>query len=486
MMEIIKPDLCIIGAGAGGLDAAAGAALAGKSVVLVERESFGGSRLKAVVSSKALVTAARLARQIAGADAFGLTVSQPDVDVEKLRRYVERVTAALAPDSAPARFAGLGVRAVTGAARFVNQRRLAVGEEIEIRARHYVIATGSQPTVPDIHGLAEVPYLTEESVLALARLPAHLVVIGASAVALELAQAFRRLGAAVAVIDQGEPLAQEDPECTRVVLDALVREGVDLRTNVAIDAVARTADGVRVTLSGGLGSVGGSHLLVACGRRANVEGLALDNAGVEVGSAGVVVNRALRTTNSRIYAIGDVTGAPPFVHVARHHAGLVVHVAVLGLPARLRPEALPRVLFTDPEFAHVGLTEAEAETRRIPVRVLRWPYHENDRARIEQATRGHLKILTSRAGRVFGATIVGAAASELIAPWSLAVGWGLDIRALAGILLPYPTLGDTGHRAAMTYLTLAYRLTWVQRNLGFVTGPVSGLVSRVISGLLGR
>jgi pyruvate/2-oxoglutarate dehydrogenase complex dihydrolipoamide dehydrogenase (E3) component len=484
MMEIIKPDLCIIGAGAGGLDAAAGAALAGKSIVLVERE--GGSRLKAVVPSKALVTAARLARQIAGADAFGLTASQPDINVDKLRRYVERVTAALAPDSAPERFAGLGVRVVTGPSRFFNQRRLAVGEEIEIRARHYVIATGSRPTVPDVHGLAEVPYLTEESVLALARLPTHLVVIGASVVALELAQAFRRLGAAVVVIDQGEPLAQEDPECTRVVLDALVREGVDLRTNVAIDAVAKTADGVRVTLSAGLGSVDGSHLLVACGRRANVEGLALDNAGVKVGPAGIVVDRALRTSNRHIYAIGDVTGAPPFIHVARHHAGLVVHVAVLGLPARLRPEALPRVLFTDPEFAHVGLTEAEAETRRIPVRVLRWPYHENDRAQIEQATRGHLKILTNRAGRVLGATIVGAAASEVIAPWSLAVGWGLDIRVLAGILLPYPTLGDTGHRAAMTYLTLAYRRTWVQRNLGLVTGPVSGLVSRVISGLLGR
>jgi pyruvate/2-oxoglutarate dehydrogenase complex dihydrolipoamide dehydrogenase (E3) component len=365
-----------------------------------------------------------------------------------------------------------------GAARFINQGRLAVGEEIEVRARRYVIATGSRPTVPEFPGLAEVPNLTEESLLALNRLPTHLVVIGASVVALELAQAFRRLGAAVTVIAEGELLAREDPECARVVLDALAHEGVELRTNAAIDTIAKTADGVRVTLSGSLGSVAGSHLLVACGRSPNVEGLALDNAGVKVGAAGIVVDLVLRTSNRRIYAIGDVTGAPPFVHVARHHAGLV-HGAVLGLPGRLRPEALPRVVFTDPELAQVGLTEAEAAARRIPVRVLRRPYHENDRAHIEQATRGHLKVLTSHSGRVLGTTIVGVIASDLIGLWSLAVGWGLDIHMLAGILLPYPTLGDTGHRAAMTYLTLASRRTWVQRNLGFVAGLVAGLVSRL-------
>jgi len=475
MVEVIKPDLCVIGAGAGGLDAAAGAALLGTSVVLVERDGFGGSRLKAVVSSKALVTATRMARRIADADAFGLTAPRPEINLDKLRGYVERVTGALAPDSAQERFAALGVRVVTGTAQFINARRLAVGDAVEVRAKHYVIATGSQSALPKISGLVEVPYLidevpylTEESILALTHLPPRLVVIGAGVVGLELAQAFRRLGAAVTVVDQGEPLAQEDPECVRAVVDALVREGVEMRTGVAIDQVAKTADGVRLTL--GDASIEGSHLLIAGSRRANVEGLALDKAGVNIGPTGIVVDTALRTSNRHIYAIGDVTGAPPFVHVARHHAGLVLRSIVLRRSLRFRPEALPRIVFTDPELAHVGLTEAEAAARRIPVRVLRWPFHENDRARIEGATGGHIKILTSRWGRVLGVTIVGASAGELIAPWSLAVGRGLDIHTMAGILLPYPTLGDTGHRAATTYLTLAFRRTWVERISSFVLG----------------
>jgi pyruvate/2-oxoglutarate dehydrogenase complex dihydrolipoamide dehydrogenase (E3) component len=474
MVEVIKPDLCVIGAGASGLEAATGAALLGQSVVLVERGSFGGSRLKTVVPSKALVAAARMARDIANADAFGLAVPRPEINVDKLRGYVERVTAALAPDSAQERISALGVRVVSGAAQFINPRRLAVGDAIEVRAKHYVIATGSLPILPAIPGLSEIPYLnevpyfTEESILALAELPSRLVVIGAGVVGLELAQAFRRLGVAVTVVDQAAPLAQEDPECARTVVDALVREGVDMRTGVAVDKVAKTEDGVHVTLGGD--SVEGSHLLIAGARRPNVEGLALDKAGVEVGPAGIVVNAALRTSNFRIYAIGDVTGAVPFVHIARHHADLVVRRLVLRLPARLRPETLPRIVFTDPELAHVGLTEAEAAARRIAVRLLRWPFHENDRARIEGATRGHIKILVSRWGRVLGVTIVGASAGELIAPWSLAVGRGLHIRTLAGILLPYPTLGDTGHRAATTYLTLAFRRTWVERISSFVLG----------------
>jgi len=467
-VELLKPDLCIVGAGAGGLEAAAGAAAAGKRVVLVERGTFGGSRLKSVVPSKALVTAARVARRIADADAFGLEVSRSELRFDKLRGYLDRVTSALAADSATERFTGLGVRVIVGAAQFINRRRLAIGETIEIKARRYVIATGSLPALPDIPGLADVPYLTDESILSLDQLPPRLVVIGAGVAGLELAQAFRRLGAEVTVLDHAEPLAQEDPECARIVLDALAREGVDVRTGVAIEAVAKTAEGVQVTLGGGLGSVAGSHLLMACGRRANVEGLALDKARVKVGPLGVIVNPALRTSNRRIYAVGDVTGAQPFIHVARHHAALVVRGAVLGRPARLKPDAVPRLVVTDPELAHVGLTEAEATQRRIAVRVLRWPYYENDRAQIERATGGHVKVLISRWGRVLGATIVGASAGELIAPWSLAVSQGLDIRLLAGILLPYPTLGDTGQRAATTYLTLAFRRTWARRILGLL------------------
>lgn len=466
-MELLRPDLCIIGAGSGGLDVAAGAAAAGKVVVLVERETFGGGRLKTVLPAKTLVAAARAARRIADAAAFGLAVPRPELDFDELRRHLDGLIAGMAADSAKERFTGLGVRVIEGPAQFTSRRRLAVGETVEVRARRYVIATGSLPALPKIPGLADVPYLTDDAVLGLARFPQRLIVIGAGSAGLEWAQAFRRLGARVTVLDAAEPLAQEDPECARIVLDALARDGVDVRGGVAIERVARTTDGVQVVLGGGNGTLDGSHLLVAWGRRANLAGLALDKAGVKHGPQGIIVNPALRTSNRRIYAIGDVTGAPPFIHVARHHADLVVQNAVMRRTARVNADALPRMIFTDPELAHVGLTNAEAERRRHAICVLRWPYSDNDRARIERATHGHIKVITSRRGRVLGATIVGAAAGELIAPWALAVSRGLDIRALAGIVLPYPTLADIGKRAATTYLTLDFRQTWARRVLGF-------------------
>jgi pyruvate/2-oxoglutarate dehydrogenase complex dihydrolipoamide dehydrogenase (E3) component len=467
-VELVKPDLCVIGAGAGGLDAAAGAALAGKSVVLVEQDKFGGRRLTSAVPSRALIAAARAAHRLADAEGFGLTVSPAQVDFDKLRAHLERVVAGLAMDSSKERFTGMGVRVIEGAAQFINRRRLAVGEAIDVRAQRYVIATGSLPALPEISGLAEVPYLTDDGLLGLAEFPRRLVVIGASAVGLELAQAFRRLGADVTVLDTAEPLAQEDAECARVVLDALTRDGVTVRGNVAIESVAKTSDGVAVTLGDGQGVVSGTHLLIACGRRPNVDGLALDKARVKLGPQGIIVNPGLRTSNRHIYALGAVTGAQPFIHVARQHAGLIVQNALFGRSARVDAEALPRLIMTDPELAHVGLTDAEAERRKLDFRVLRWPYAENDRARIERAAQGHIKVVTSRRGRVLGVTIVGEGAGDMIAIWSHAVGKGVDIRALAGILLPYPTFSDIGKRAATTYLTLAFKRTWARRILGLL------------------
>lgn len=468
MVELLKPDFCIIGAGAGGLDVAAGAAAAGKSVVLVEKDKFGGARLKTAVPSKALVAAARVVRCIADAPALGLIVPLPEIDFGMVQKYFNSVIGALTAESAKERFTGLGVRVIEGAAQFTNRRRFVVGGTIEIKARRYVIATGSLPMLPDIPGLADVSYLTSETIFDLANLPERLIVIGAGSVGLEFAQAFRRLGAEVTVLDSGEPLAQEDRECARIVLDALAREGVSVRGGVAIERIARMANGVQVVLGGVHGAVEGTHLLVACGRRANVDGLALDRARVKHGPGGVIVNPALRTSNRRIYAVGDVTGAPPFVHVARHHAGLVLQNALSVHLARMKAGALPRVIFTDPELAHVGLTDAEALRRRRGFRVLRWPYSENDRARIERTSEGHIKIVTSRRGRVLGATIVGAGASELIAAWSLAVNGGFDIRALSGTILPYPTIGDVGKRAATTYLTQTFERTWARRILSFL------------------
>jgi pyruvate/2-oxoglutarate dehydrogenase complex dihydrolipoamide dehydrogenase (E3) component len=282
---------------------------------------------------------------------------------------------------------------------------------------------------------------------------------------LELAQAFRRLGSAVTVLEAGQPLAREDPECAQVVLDALAQEGIELRTRTAVARVQAVNGHVNVVVraQGGEESVAGSHLLLATGRRTNTGGLGLDEAGIRQDRAGIVVDKDLRTTNRRVYAIGDVAGGAQFTHLANHQAGLVIRNALFRLPVRVNEHIVPRVTFTDPELGHVGLTEAEARDRRTTFRILRWPFHENDRAQAERATNGHIKVITTRNGRILGATIVGAGAGELIAPWTLGVTRKLNIRAFAGTIVPYPTLAEVGKRAAMTYFTPVLTSRFVQR-----------------------
>jgi pyruvate/2-oxoglutarate dehydrogenase complex dihydrolipoamide dehydrogenase (E3) component len=354
------------------------------------------------------------------------------------------------------------VRVIEGAARF-KDRNTVVVDATEIAARRFVVATGSSPELPPIAGLDRVPYLTNETVFDLTTRPEHLIVIGAGAIGLELEQAFRRLGSAVTVLEAAEPLAREDKECAAIVLDALAREGITIRSQVAVARVEAAGAKVKVVLGDGGAAIEGSHLLIATGRKANTEGLALDAAGIACDRNGIVVNKGLRTSNRRVYAIGDVAGRGQFTHLANYHAGLVIRNALFRLPVKVNADLVPRVTFTDPELAHVGLTETEARSRRITIRVLRWPYHENDRAQSERETAGHIKVVTDRRGKVLGATIVGAAAGELITTWTLAIDRGLNIRALAGMIVPYPTLAEIGKRAAITYFLPSVTSVWVRR-----------------------
>ena len=427
----LTPDLCVIGAGAGGLSVAAAAAALGAPVVLIEQGRMGGDCLNyGCVPSKALIGAARHVAKLGQAPSFGISTEGVRIDFAKVHAHVH------------------------GA----------------IAARRFVIATGSSPAIPPIPGLAQTPYLTNETIFDLATLPEHLLIIGAGPVGLELAQAFRRLGSSVTVIDAATPLAKDDPECAALVRSALEREGVVLRPDTRVAKVSGDAHAVRLTLdgAGGSESVEGSHLLIAAGRTANVTNLGLDRAGIAVAAHGIVVDRQLRTTNRRVYAIGDVAGGPQFTHLANYHAGIVIRRALFRLPVRASDAALPRVTYTDPELAQVGLTEAEACQRGFKVRVLRWPYHENDRAQIEQATRGHIKVLTTGQGRILGASIVGRDAGELISTFTLAIAQRLNIRALAGVMVPYPTLAEIGKRAAMSHFTPALTRPIVRRIIGWL------------------
>jgi len=481
MPERLKPDICVIGAGSGGLSVAAAAAAFGVSVVLVEKGSMGGECLNSgCVPSKSLIAAARRAHAIAEAESFGLTVAPPDVDFERVHKHVHDVIAAIAPNDSKARFTGLGVRVIEGAARFKNRRTVIVGDGIEIRARRFVVATGSSPAVPPIPGLDTTPHLTNETVFALTTRPEHLVVIGAGAVGLELAQAFRRLGAAVTVLEAALPLAREDPECVAVVLEQLRREGIDLRQAVEVVRVEGQGSqisgsqigGSQVTVvvrdAGGEATIVCSHLLVATGRRANTQELDLKRGGIRCVGDAVRVDQRLKTSNRRVYAVGDVTGCAPFTHAANYHAGIVIRNALFRQGAKVNEDAIPRVTFTDPELAQAGLTEAQAKARGYAIRILRWPFHENDRAQAERTTAGHIKVVADHRGDILGATIVGASAGELITTWTLAISQGLNLRAFAGIVVPYPTLAEIGKRAAITYFTPGLTRSWVRRIVGLL------------------
>ena len=300
----------------------------------------------------------------------------------------------------------------------------------------------------------------------------HVILLSSApgAVGLELAQAFRRLGSEVTIIDSAMPLSGADPEAAAVVLSALLREGIKLRSGVAIDKVCRVLGRVQVGLAApdGVETIEGSHLLIAAGRRPNVEELNLDAAGVLTTPRGITLDAYMRTTNKRIYAAGDVAGGPNSTHLAQYHAAIVVRHALFGTPVKIDRESIPWVTFTDPELAHVGLLEDEARAHSGIIRVLRWPYRENDRAHVDGATDGHIKVVTDRNGQILGATIVGAHAAESIAPWTLAISQKLNIRALAGMVVPYPTYAEVGKRAAITYFTQGLTTLGTRRIMGWL------------------
>lgn len=467
MAETLTPDICVIGAGSGGLSVAAGAAAFGVPVVLVEKGRMGGDCLNTgCVPSKALLAAANRASEIEQARPFGIHVPRAEVDFTQVHRHVEDVIREIAPNDSESRFTGLGVRVIKGTARFRDADTVMVGDEFEIKARRVVIATGSSPSLPPIPGLESTPHLTNESVFDLTTRLEHLIVIGAGPIGLELAQAFGRLGSRVTVLEAQQPLAREDAECAAILLESLAAEGIEIRSGVNISRIEQGPPGVHVLVkseSEAETTIAGSHLLVATGRHVNVDDLGLDRAGIAYDSKGIRVDRRLRTTNRRVYAVGDVAGGPQFTHVANYHAGIVLRNVLFRLPATVDADAIPRVTFTEPELARVGLTEDEARRRGDQIRVLRWPYRENDRAQAERETTGHIKVITTARGKILGATIVGAAAGELITTWTLAITQRLNIRSVAGIIIPYPTLSEVGKRAAITYFMPRLRSTWLRR-----------------------
>lgn len=453
MSGLLTPDVCIVGGGSAGLVVASGAAQLGLDVVLVERGPMGGDCLNfGCVPSKALIAAARAAQAQRSGAAFGIAPVEPTVDFGKVMDHVAGVIAAIAPNDSVERFEALGVRVLQDEARFVGRNELLAGSH-RIRSKRIVLATGSRPALPPVPGLAEVPHFTNETIFANRTLPSHLMVLGGGPIGVEMAQAFRRLGARVTVLEAATCLAKDDPELSAIVVARLRAEGIDIREGTRVASVERTGGGIATVLEGGE-RIEGSHLLVAAGRIPNVEVLDLDKAGIAHDRHGITVDDSLRTSNRNVWAIGDCNGLYAFTHMAGHEASLFIRGALFRAPAKLNPGIVPWATYTDPELAQVGLGEREARAKHGDgIRVLRWKFFENDRAQTEHETDGLVKAITDRRGRVLGAGIAGPQAGELIQTWCLAMAGRLKISTLAGFVPPYPTLGETAKRAAGSYYT---------------------------------
>ena len=458
MVEIIEADLCVIGAGAGGLSIAAGASQMGARVVLFEGGQMGGDCLNhGCVPSKALLAAGKALARQRGDARYGI-VSQPGrVDFPAVKAHVQGVIDGIAPMDSVERFEGLGVRVVQASARFVGPRAVE-GGAVRVTARRIIVATGSTPMIPPVPGLTAGPYLTNETIFGVETLPEHLVVMGGGPIGIELAQAFRNLGSAVTVVEMAKIMAKDDPELVELVRHRLGSDGIEILEQTQVKKVAYgDTGGVTVTVgapdSDVSREINASHLLVAAGRQPTMAGLDLEVAGIEATPKGIVVDAGLRTSNRRVYAVGDVAGPYQFTHIAGYHAGIVIRSALFRMPAKVDYSAVPWVTYCDPELASVGLSEAEARARHGAVQVLSWPFAENDRAQAERDTQGLVKVIITPKGRILGATILGAHAGELIQIWCLAIQQKLKIGAVAGVILPYPTLGEASKRAAGSFYT---------------------------------
>lgn len=463
-------DLCVIGGGAAGLVTAAGAAALGAKVILIEKNKLGGECLyTGCVPSKTLIHSASLAYDINSSAQFGLSAKLNRVEQDKVMHRVAEVIKSIEPNDSPERFEGLGVEIVFSAATFIDPQTLIAGERT-ITARHFVVATGTRPAIPDIVGLDSIDYLTHETIFDRKDTISHLIIVGGGPIACELGQSYSRLGATVSIIARSGLLAHEDDDMTTVIRQQFESEGINLYSDCQVEQVTRLEQGIVVQLNDAeKTTIEGSHLLIAAGRQSNIENLGLVQAGVDILDQKLVLDSRLRTTNPTIFACGDVAGPYLLTHMAEHQAGVVLRNTLFRLPVKAQTRGIPWCTFTSPELARVGLSEQEARTQGIQHHVYSFPFDEIDRAITDGQTLGKAKVITRPNGKILGVSIVGAKAGELIAEYSLAMSAGLKLSALSKTIHIYPTLAQLNRRVADQRLKAALtpsRKKWIKRLFG--------------------
>jgi len=468
-------DIGILGGGSAGLTVAAGGARFGAKTILIEKSGkLGGDCLHyGCVPSKTLIRSAEVWAAARRSVEFGLpSLTLPPVDLKNVMDRVRDVISKIQPHDSPERFCSLGVETHFGDASFSGPHTLLLDGE-EISAKNWVIATGSRPATPPVKGLDDLDYLTNETIFNLKTLPKKLLILGGGPIGIEFAQAFSSLGSEVTIIEFMDTLMpREDESISKALIGLLKASGIELMTSTAAKEVRR--EGGKVILSvapsdgGAARDIFGDELLIATGRRPNVEGLGLEKAGVEYTRRGITIDARTRTSAKHIYACGDVTGEMNFTHVAGYHGSTALTNMVLHLPKKLDYSKVPWCIYTSPEIAGVGISEREAIEQGIKYRVLEERFSQNDRAIAEGAEGGFLRIIASPKGKVLGARVVGANAGELIHEWVVAMNGKLKLSTVAGAVHAYPTLSEISKRASGSFYEEALfgkRTTWLLRLL---------------------
>lgn len=446
-------DIGILGAGSAGLTAASGAAKFGAKVLLVEREKMGGDCLHyGCVPSKTLIHTAKVRRDMLHAETYGLPKTElPPVDFRGVKERILSVVNTIQQHDSPERFCGLGVRVEFGEPCFTDEHTVRIGNDA-YTARSWLIATGSSPAVPDIPGLSDTPHLTNRELFYLDSLPASLAILGGGPIAIEMAQAFARLGTHVTVIQRSNQiLTREDRDMAAIIQTALEADGVVVHLNAQVAEVKKTIVGCSVVIHKPDFSttvIEAESLLVALGRTPNLEGFGLQEIDIRLGSGGLMLDNRLRTSQPHIYGAGDVTGAYQFTHAAGYEGGVAVTNAILRLPRKANYTLMPWCTYTDPELASIGLNELRAKEAGIEYSVWQEPFSANDRAMAEGAVSGLVKLLLDKNGKPIGIQIAGPHAGDLIAPWIGLMSGGGKLSGLAGAVHPYPTLAEINRKIA--------------------------------------
>ncbi len=459
-------DLTVIGAGSGGISSAILGNRLGKKVAFIEKKKIGGDcTWYGCVPSKALIKSSEIADHVKKLEKYGLTVAgKMELNTDNVMAHVRKIREQVYEEEKPEVFEDMGINVFIGSPKFIDNHHLKIGDQT-ISSNKFIISTGSSPFVPPIEGIEDVPYLTNENIFELDKLPESIIIIGGGPIGTEMASALSRLGVKVTQVEMTDHiLSREDRELVKILMDRMVDDGVEFLTQSRAMALAKKGDKVVVSVknnqNGNDKEIEADNVLIAVGRRPNVDGLDLENAGVEYSQKGIKTDQTLRTTAKNIYALGDVIGSYQFSHIAEYHAGIAVPNAVLPLPIKRKVnyENIVWSTFTDPEFAHAGLTEQESrEKYGKKVKVYTFNYEKVDRAKTDLETTGMSKFVVGKGGNLLGIHIIGERAADLLHEAQLAKSLGIPFHKIQKMIHIYPTYGDMVKRPATQ--AFAARLT---------------------------